>query len=296
MARADRTQKEGGSAVMPMSARRSVPGMTYHHVSPSSGTGTTSPKNFESQLAWLKRFGYRTLTSMEFAAHLDGKPAPRRSVLITFDDGYLDNWVYAYPLLKKYGFNAVLFVVTSWVGDGPARPHMGQGALPMTPSHRVCGELIEQGRKDDVILRWSEIRAMQEAGVIEFHSHTHTHTRWDKHGPDGKLANIERELRLSRQALSDNLGVASEHFCWPQGYFEPEYLSVARDAGYRYLYTTRPYGQNRPGSDPNHIFRFDVRNRRGDILGQRLWVAAHPVVGSLYNRWQLWKRRDRSHA
>src|SRR3546814_7459901 len=113
-----------------MKTAQTVPVLMYHHVSPSDGMITTSPVNFEHQLAWLARHGYRSISSTEFAGHLNGQPVPSGSILITFDDGYLDNWVYAYPLLKKYGFSALVFLVTSWMGDGPPRNSLGQGELP----------------------------------------------------------------------------------------------------------------------------------------------------------------------
>src|SRR5690606_7189850 len=99
----------------PMKHALTVPVLMYHHVSPGDGMITVSPVNFEQHLLWLKRRGYSSLTSSQFADHLSGQPVPRKSVLITFDDGYLDNWVYAYPLLKKYGFTAMVFLVTSWI-------------------------------------------------------------------------------------------------------------------------------------------------------------------------------------
>lgn len=268
-----------------------VPVMMYHHVSPVDGMITVSSANFEHQLKWLRNHGYRSLTCDEFAGHLEGHPVPPRSVLITFDDGYLDNWVYAGPLMKRYGFHGVIFLVTSWIGDGPPRPQLGQNALPETPSHRDCEDRIEQGRADEVMLRWSEIEALRADGVFEFHSHTHTHTRWDL-GPE-KAAKNERmaeELALSRATLQERLGGVSQHFCWPQGYFDPDYVRIAQEAGFRYLYTTRPFGRNRRGSDPAHIYRFAVRNTTGHSVGRRLRVAASPVIGPIFNRFKLWKR------
>lgn len=278
-----------------MTRRQVVPVLMYHHVTPAQGPITASPENFEDQLRWLSSRGYTSLTTAQFAEHLGGKPAPRRSVLITFDDGYLDNWVYAYPLLKKYGFNAVVFLVTSWVNDGPVRPHAGQGsALPVMPDHRACERLIDSGRSDEVILRWSEIRAMQAEGVFEFHSHTHTHTRWDLYeGGKDKNAHMANELALSAQALQKNLGSVAPHFCWPQGYFDADYVALAQAQGFRYLYTTHAFGQNVPGTDPAHIYRFAVRNTSGASVGRRIKVAAHPVIGPLFNRWKLWKRTQR---
>ncbi|TEA78386.1 polysaccharide deacetylase family protein [Allopusillimonas ginsengisoli] len=272
-----------------------VPVLMYHHVTPSKGMITTSPENFENQLAWLKRHGYRSLTCADFAQHLNGHPVAHKSILITFDDGYLDNWVYAYPLLKRYGFNAALFLVTSWIGEGPKRQHLGQGVLPETPMHHECTRRIAAGRIDDVMLRWSEVEHMRNDGVFEFHSHSHTHKRWDKISPENRLVHVARELDLSRQTLQEKLGEVSDHFCWPEGYFEQDYIPIAQQAGFRYLYTTTPYGQNRPGTDPAGIYRASVRNRGGKMFGQRVWIARNPMVGPVYNRWRLWKRSNRKH-
>lgn len=278
-----------------MSTQSVVPVLMYHHVSPSPGAITASPENFEDQLRWLSRNAYTSLTASEFAGHLAGAQVPKRSVLITFDDGYLDNWVYAYPLLKKYGFKAVVFLVTSWIHDGPVRPHSGQAnVLPETPEHKECERRIDAGRSDEVILRWSEIRAMQADGVVEFHSHTHTHTRWDLVDAANKNRHIQEELEASRLSLETHLGPVQPHFCWPQGYFDPDYVALAKAQGFNYLYTTQAFGQNVPGTDPAHIYRFAVRNTSGDSVGRRIKIAAHPVIGPLFNRWKLWKRARRS--
>lgn len=278
-----------------MTRSHTVPVMMYHHISPTAGAITCSPKHFEDQLSWLAQRNYTSLTADQFAAHLQGHPVPARSVLITFDDGYFDNWVYAYPLLKKYGFNAVLFVVTSWVNDGPVRPTSTQANPPYTPSHRECDQLIRQGHSDQAILRWSEIQHMSADGVFEFHSHTHTHTRWDKSDRAAQKNELmQEELSLSRASLQQHLGFVSEHFCWPQGYFDDDYVSIAQQAGFRYLYTTQAFGQNRPGHDPAYIYRFAVRNTTGASVGRRLRVAAHPVIGPVFNRWKLWKRALRN--
>lgn len=279
-----------------MKSATTVPVLMYHHVSPVDGMINVSPANFEQQLLWLKRRGYHSLSTAEFAAHLNGEPVPRKSILITFDDGYLDNRVYAYPLLKKYGFKAVIFLVTSWINDGPPRRFLGQGELPETPSHRECEQRIEDGQSDDVILRWSEIASMQEDGVFEFHSHTHTHTRWDQTAPEHKNERMAEELASSRQALQHHLGNVSEHFCWPQGYFDTDYVRLAQEAGFRYLYTTKAFGQNQHNTDPAHIYRFAVRNTSGRSVGRRIQVAAHPLIGPIFNKWKMWKRGLRKPA
>lgn len=270
-----------------------VPVLMYHHVTPAGGMIAATPDVFEDQIARLARAGYQSLSADQFAACLAGAPVPERSVLITFDDGYLNNWVHAHPVLARHGMRAVLFIITGWIGDGPVRPHAGQGGpLPATPDHDACKQLVAAGRADEVMLRWSEIEAMRAAGTFEFHSHTHTHTRWDKEcagDVQAKRARIADELRLSREALAGRLGSVSDHLCWPQGYFDADYVAAAREAGFRHLYTTDPFGQNTPGADPEHIYRFAVRNRGGSWLNRRIWLSRDPFWGPRYHAWKAWK-------
>lgn len=268
----------------------SVPVLMYHHVSPAGGFISVSPENFESQLKWLAEHGYRALTTTEFIDHLEGrKPAPARSVLITFDDGYLDNWIYAYPLLKRHGYHATFFIVTGQIGDGPVRDVMPQED---TISHQECEMRLAQGRSDSVMLRWSEILAMREGGYAEFHSHTHTHTRWDRVEAAHKNERMREELQQSREALLAHLGDVSDQLCWPQGYFDADYQRIAAEAGFTYLYTTEAFGQNRAGDDPAHIHRFAVRNTHGASVGRRIRIAEGRLIGPLFHAWKRW-RRDR---
>lgn len=278
-----------------MTSARTVPVLMYHHISPSAGMITTSPEHFESQIAWFARNGYTSLTADQFAGHLQGKSVPERSILITFDDGYLDNWVYAHPILVKHGYRAVMFVVTDWVGKGAVRPFSGQGTVPATPTHKQCKAAVAQDRRDDVIVRWSEIQAMEKAGTFEFHSHTHTHTRWDRLSTSvsEKRERIADEFARSRASLQENLGQVSGHLCWPQGYFDQDYIELAGQAGFNYFYTTDAYGHNTAGADPQHIYRFAVRNRKGSTVGRRTRLAANLIWGPWYNQWKLWRRSRR---
>ncbi|CAM5198199.1 hypothetical protein OURE66S_04434 [Oligella ureolytica] len=110
----------------------SIPVLMYHHVRPGAGIIASTPENFEDQLRWLKKEDYESLTLDEFAQHLEDKDQGK-AVVITFDDGYLDNWVYAFPLLQKYQMKATIFLVTSWLHHGPVRPVMGQDNVPSRP-------------------------------------------------------------------------------------------------------------------------------------------------------------------
>lgn len=286
----------------------SIPVLMYHHVRPGSGMIAVSPERFEAQIAALARGGWRSLTTQDLERHLAGEPVPPKSVLITFDDGYLDNWVYAHPVLQRHGMSAVLFLVTSWIGDGPVRPYagqvIGQGAaqdavpacpdpVPACPDHNESKRLLAEGRGDEVALRWSEVQAMRAAGTFEFHSHTHTHTRWDKRYPDdvaAKRQGLAADLAASIDTLKVRFGSVSDQLCWPQGYFDPDYIDIAREAGFRVLHTTDALGQNVAGGDPTHIYRFAVPDRKPSWLLRRAWFAASPFWGPKYHAWRAWKR------
>lgn len=266
---------------------RTVPVLMYHHVSPTPGMISITPERFASHVAWLADAGYTTLDAAGFGRFLAGEPVPEKSVLLTFDDGYLDNWVYAHPILAEHGMCATLFIITGQLGDGPARAHAGGTApLPATPSHLDCEAAVAQGRADDVMLRWSEIEAMQAAGTFDFHSHTHTHTRWDRQGLSAseKRERLAHDIAASRETLQTRLGGVSEHLCWPQGYFDDDYVAEARAQGFTHLYTTDPVGQNVPGTNPGHIHRITAKDKPAAWLRRRLFLARHRVLGPLYDK------------
>lgn len=270
-----------------MSRAQAIPVLMYHHVSPSPGLVTVTPQNFELQMRTLVEKGYSTLTADQFTGFLQGlNDVPARSVLLTFDDGYLDNYVHAFPIMQRLGLHGVIFVVTSWIGEGEPRPHAeetGSAALPDCPDHKRCTQAIADGKADDVMLRWSEIERMEASGTMEIHSHTHAHVRWDKVFADKseRLAKLEEDLRRSRETLRARLGRPVAHLCWPWGYFEPEYQTLASTLGFTTQYTVAK-GLNRVGDDPAHIHRLVVKDRAGSWLSNRLWIYRKPWAGGLY--------------
>ena len=128
-----------------MKTARVLPVLMYHHVSRSPGLVTVSPENFRAQMQDLANAGWHTVSSTEIADFLAGGSLPKRSVAITFDDGYLDNYVHAFPVLREFGLRATLFAVTGWVSDGPARKISDDVVLP---DHRGCKAAISAGKPD----------------------------------------------------------------------------------------------------------------------------------------------------
>jgi peptidoglycan/xylan/chitin deacetylase (PgdA/CDA1 family) len=286
-------------------AARAVPVLMYHHVNPLPGVLTVTVRHFEEQIAWLAQRGYRSLSAREFADYLAGAPVAQKSVVVTFDDGYLDNWVHAHPVLQKHGFSAICFLVSAWPGDGPARAHAGgaSGAsvasvasrpLPRLLSHAAGEKAIADGCADDAVLRWSEIDEMRRCGTFEFHSHTHTHIRWDRvaHSRDEKRECLHEDLVRARETLRLRFGEASDHLCWPQGYYDDDYREVALRAGFRFFYTCdsgtnafrpNPAVRSRDsGIDAHSIRRLEVRDKPAGWLASRLWVHSRPLLSRAY--------------
>ncbi len=159
-----------------MSYARHLPVLMYHHVSDKPGQITLSPRTFRAQMKWLAESGWKAVTAAEVEAFYHGARLPRKSVMLTFDGGWLDNWLQVFPVLQEFNLHAHLFLVTSLISDGPIRIPAGEPVY----SHAECQMLVKQGRADEVMLRWSEVREMHLSGLVEFHSHTHTHRRWTR--------------------------------------------------------------------------------------------------------------------
>jgi peptidoglycan/xylan/chitin deacetylase (PgdA/CDA1 family) len=139
---------------------------------------------FERQLRHLKRAGFKTVTLHDVHAFLKGeKSLPSKSVVLTFDDGYLDNWVFAFPLLEKYEMKATIFVATDFVDPEPrVRPNVRD----VWEGHFARNQLNWWGH-----LSWPELEAMVSSGLVDVQSHTRTHTWYfvsdqvvDYHHPD----------------------------------------------------------------------------------------------------------------
>ena len=95
-----------------------VPVLNYHQVNNKFHTVLTmKPKNFEEQIQYLSESGYHSITLEQFSQYMSGEgDLPDKPVLITFDDGYEDNYEYAYPILKKYNMIATFFLITDFIG------------------------------------------------------------------------------------------------------------------------------------------------------------------------------------
>ncbi len=128
-----------------------------------------STRTFATYLSRLHSSGFQSVPLIDYLGFLQGKTTiPDRSVVITFDDGYLDNWVNGLPLLEQYGFTATVFVATDFIDPRDIR----RSTLLDYREGRVAeNELDWYG-----YLSWPELREMHRRGTFDIGSHTKTHT------------------------------------------------------------------------------------------------------------------------
>jgi peptidoglycan/xylan/chitin deacetylase (PgdA/CDA1 family) len=274
---------------------RAIPVFMYHHVNWHEGDLVTlSPFGFETHLRTLKDQGYRTLFLDELVPILRGETvALQPSVALTFDDGHLDNWVYAFPLLRKYGMKATIFVITSWMGEGKERglwnPEGPPGAdLPPILRHREVKKKAAQG-EGTVALNWNELRSMEESGHVDIQSHTHFHQDYFSFGQDGfKLSPdsgdlLREDLVRSKELIETRLNKKCRYLSWPWGRYDSEAQSLAERLGFEALVTTEK-GVNFPGSGVEAIKRIVAKSGEGNWFSRRLSIYSRPSLGRIYSR------------
>ena len=157
-----------------------VPVMTFHSVGMRCGQWACAHLSeraevFERLLQRLSRRGYRTVSLQALYSHMTGDQiCPPKSVVLVFDDGYLDNWVTVAPLLKKYGMQGAVYVNPDFVDPGTKlRPTIDDA----DPSGSSSGSLEQKG-----FMNWPELRALDKSGLLDVQSHSLSHT-WYFVGP-----------------------------------------------------------------------------------------------------------------
>ncbi len=193
--------------------RRGFCALMYHHIGVLEDTQdeqfpfTISPAQFERQLLFLKERGY-TVASQEDIVHArqTGHTHVENPVLLTFDDGYEDNFTHLFPLLKKYQAHALIFLVTERVG---------------TPGY----------------LTWEQIGQMHASGLVAFGSHSCTHRRLRSLSDE----DIAQEITQSKQILEEKLGCPVLSFCYPfgAGGFDKRVRPQVLKAGYILDFSTK---------------------------------------------------------
>ncbi|MFC1703174.1 polysaccharide deacetylase family protein [Candidatus Omnitrophota bacterium] len=187
-----------------------VPILTYHHVNDTSfpDCPTVTPETLEWQMAFLKKRGYNVISLDELVEGIRSeREFPRNTVVLTFDDGYVDNYTKAFPILKKYDFPALMFIGAETIDGG-------------FMSLEQIVEMIDSG--------------------IDFGSHGVRQL----YLPDEDIETMRKEIFESKRMLEEKLGIEIRHFCYPIGGYTSRAKALVHAAGYKSAYTTNR-GPNR---------------------------------------------------
>lgn len=130
-------------------------------------------KNFERHLRFFKTLRLKTFFMDDLFAHLKGEvKLPFNSLIIHFDDGYLDNFVFAFPLLKKYNMKATFWISPEFIEENDNR------IRPSLEDYWTGKKSLEELNEIDGFLNWAEMRLMEKSGLIDIQSHTMTHNKY----------------------------------------------------------------------------------------------------------------------
>jgi peptidoglycan/xylan/chitin deacetylase (PgdA/CDA1 family) len=164
-----------------MPGLRSLPVLMHHYISRYPNTIAVSPELFRAQCKGLAEAGWRGVGLDEAEAFLArGVPLPARSCLITFDDGYLDNYVHAWPILAEYGHQGTIFAVTERIDEASRlRPSSGQAgdtnAVLPDVDHPASDTPMGFTERRDAFFTWAEARRMEASGVMRIAAHSMRH-------------------------------------------------------------------------------------------------------------------------
>jgi glycosyltransferase involved in cell wall biosynthesis/peptidoglycan/xylan/chitin deacetylase (PgdA/CDA1 family) len=197
-----------------------VPVLLYHRVSDDGPASLAdyriSPHVFEDQMRFLRRHGFHTVTSSDLERHRrERRPMRGRPVLITFDDGYRDFYDVAWPILRRFGFTAEVFLATDFIG-GTANWDDGHGA----PAP---------------LMTWEEIRLAHTQGA-HFGSHLATH----KAATGLSSETLLREAARSRALLERRLGIEVRAVAPPFGACDERVARILQSCGFMQIFTTEP--------------------------------------------------------
>lgn len=234
----------------------------YHRVEDEGHRSCVRPSAFAEQMHLLRTGGYTLLRLSEVREHLDEhRPFPDRTVIVTFDDGFADNYHNALPILQREAIPMTLFLTADFIGADE---------LP-----------VLRDRSGVRPLDWAQVGEMVKSGV-ELGAHTLTHPNLTELGDD----DLRREIIESRVRIEQHASVRVRTFCYPRGNFDERVKTAVRDAGYDLACTTmegcvtqdtHPFSLRRTfvaNDDSLRDFRHKLEGSFDLLHGARAWLRS----------------------
>jgi peptidoglycan/xylan/chitin deacetylase (PgdA/CDA1 family) len=210
-----------------------VPILMYHYISDPPADAdiyrldlSVTPDNFRDQMNWLKTNGYETISLYDliYALNIGWPPLPDKPIILTFDDGYIDNYEFAFPILQEFGYVGTFFVLTD-VTD----------------------------RSEPAYMTWDMLREMYAAGnSIEVHGREH----FDMANRDSDW--LVFNLLGAAQTIEGNIGQYPRFLAYPAGSYDDLVISTAQQLEYWAAVTTQ-HGTEQNKNTPFELRRLRVR-------------------------------------
>lgn len=222
-----------------------VPILMYHEVKPRKpGKDAIQPWELENDLKWLAENGYTTVVMADLIAYVnEGAPLPEKPVVLSFDDGYYNNYVYVLPLLQRYHAKIVLSLLGKNTDD-----------FSEYPSENI----------DYAHMTWDQLAEMRDSGCVELQNHSYnlhalTDARVGCRQSAGESDEAYRQLltedlvRLQTE-FDEHLGCWPDTFAYPYGKYSDNTDLILRQLGFCATLTC-DYGVNRITHDPECLYR-----------------------------------------
>ena len=172
-----------------------IPILMYHSINDNdpSNNMVLPISMFKEQMSWLNDNKFNSLTLDEAMIALENDSVPENPIVITFDDGYVDNYENAFQILKENNMQATFFVITGFVGDG----------------YYMSSDMLKE---------------MQSTGM-EIENHTIDHVRLSILSRE----NIYNEIKGAQEFLRDNIGASGDYLAYPFGWYSNKVISIANE-------------------------------------------------------------------
>ncbi len=223
-----------------------VPILMYHYISEPPPDAnqirrglSVPPAQFEAHLRYLKSNGYHTISLHQLLLHLTrGEPLPEKPIILTFDDGYRDNYERAFPLLQKYGFSATFFLITNFIDEG--RP---------------------------AYLTWEQVKKLAQAGN-EIGAHSRDHP--DLRGRDTDF--LVWQILGSKEAIQNGAGITPRFFSYPSGKYDENTIAILASAHYWGAVTVKQ-GVHQSSETPFELERIRIDGSYG--ADEMSWILRY---------------------
>lgn len=244
---------------------KNVPIIMYHSILKDTkrlGKYVIAPSQFEEDLKFIKDNGYTTIVMQDLIDYVySGKELPEKPIILTFDDGYYNNYLYAYPLLKAYNQKAVISIIGKYTDLYTDNPDENANYSHIT---------------------WDNAKEMNNSGLVEIQNHSYDlHTTGKKRNGSKRnkgesLEQYENMLRLDigklQQEFSDRLGSAPTTYTYPFGSISLDSVEILKNMGFKATLSCES-GMNKIKRSPDDLYRLKRYIRTSkisvkDILGR----------------------------